>query len=77
MFAFVFRFLTLVVRSSSFLSQKQVTDVSLVLKDSDMELKYLSLLSWNSVLNGQKRQFIRCIIYRYIITETIFSLNSL
>ena len=34
--------------------QKQVTDVSLVLKDSDMDSENLSLLIRLSVSNGQK-----------------------
>ena len=36
------------------LQQKQVTDVSLVLKDSNMESENLSLLIWLSVSDGQK-----------------------
>ena len=36
------------------LPQKQVTDVSLVLKDSDIELENLSLLILLSVSDGQK-----------------------
>ena len=34
--------------------QKQVTDVSLVLKDSDMDSENLSSLIWLSVSDGQK-----------------------
>ena len=34
--------------------QKQVTDVSLVLKDSDMNIENLSLLNRLSVSDGQK-----------------------
>ena len=37
--------------------QKQVTDVSLVLKDSDTDSENLSLLIWLSVSDGQKTQF--------------------
>ena len=47
--------------------QKQVTDVSLVLKDSDTESENLSSLIRLSVSDGQKTEFKRCIIYRYII----------
>ena len=36
------------------LPQKQVTNVSLVLKDSDMESENLSSLIWLSVSNDQK-----------------------
>ena len=35
-------------------SQKQVTDISLVLKDSDMDSENLSLLILFSVSDGQK-----------------------
>ena len=35
--------------------QKQVTDVSLVLKDSDMDSENFSSLIWLSVSDGQKR----------------------
>ena len=34
--------------------QKQVTDISLVLKDSDMDSENLSSLIWLSVSDGQK-----------------------
>ena len=34
--------------------QKQLTDVSLVLKDSDMDSENLSSLIWLSVSDGQK-----------------------
>ena len=47
---------------------KQVTDLSLVLKDSDMESENLSSLIRLSVSDGQKTDsFKRCIMYRYII----------
>ena len=36
------------------LPQKQVIEVSLVLRDSDMESKNLSSLIWLSVSDGQK-----------------------
>ena len=36
--------------------QKQVTDVSLVLKDSDMDSENLSSLIWLSVSDGQKTE---------------------
>ena len=39
---------------SSLIRQKQVTDVSLVLKDSDMDSENLSLLIRLSVTDGQK-----------------------
>ena len=46
--------------------QKQVTDISLVLKDIDMESENLSSLFRLSVSDGQKNiQFKTCIIYRY------------
>ena len=53
---------------------KKVTDVFLVLKDSDMESENLSLLIQFSVSDSQKknRQFKRCITYRYIINHGMF-----
>ena len=52
--------------------QKQVTDVSLVLKDSDTESENLSSLIWHSVSDGQKIEFKHCILYRYIIKISIW-----
>ena len=49
------------------LPQKQVTNVSLVLKNGDMESENLSSLILLSVSDGLKR----CIIYRYIIKAQI------
>ena len=47
--------------------QKQVTDISLVLKDSDMDSENLSSLIQLSVLRWpENRQFLSRIIYRYI-----------
>ena len=48
------------------LPQKQVTDVSLVLKDSDMESENLSSL----IRLSENRQLKSCIIYRYIIKKS-------
>ena len=58
---------------------KQVTDVSLVLKDSDMESENLSSLIRISVFKfrwPENRPFKSCIIYRYIYCTNIKSLYS-
>ena len=47
--------------------QKQVTDVSLVLKDSDMESENPSSL----IRLSENRQLKSCIIYRYIIKKKL------
>ena len=50
--------------------RKQDTDVSLILKDSDMESENLSLLIWLSLSDGQKTESskdVSFIIYTYII----------
>ena len=54
------------------LLQKQVTDVSLVFKDSDTESEHLSSLIRLSISDSQKTDSSkRCIIYRYKIKVVI------
>ena len=53
------------------LPQKQETDVSLVLKDSDTESESLSSLIRLSVSDGQKTDSSKDVPYRYIINKII------
>ena len=53
--------------------QKQVTNVSIVLKDSDTESENLSSLIRLSVLDGQKQTVKRHIIYGYVIICSILT----